>query len=111
MIAFAGKERFCFQVGDVNVRGAKFALQLFQEVFALLGIRFFLGKVDVRLEVAAHRRKLFVRSDLLFCALAVTENALSGFLIAPEIGVSDAGFECLQAFAVGFGVKDSSGRA
>jgi hypothetical protein len=48
---------------------------------------------------------------LLFGALAFAENALRGFLIAPEIGVGDAGFERLQSFAVGFGVKDNSGPA
>jgi hypothetical protein len=34
---------------------------------------------------------------------------LRGFLIVPEIGLRDAGFEGFQAFAVGSGVKDSSG--
>jgi hypothetical protein len=35
---------------------------------------------------------------------------LGGFLIVPEIGIGDAGFETLQALAVLWGVKDSSAR-
>jgi hypothetical protein len=34
---------------------------------------------------------------------------LRGFLIVPEIGLRDARFEGLQAFAMWRGVKDSSG--
>jgi hypothetical protein len=34
---------------------------------------------------------------------------LRGFLIVPEIGLRDAGFEGLQALAMWRGVKDSSG--
>jgi hypothetical protein len=67
--------------------------------------------VDVSFEVAADGSELFVGGNLLFGALAFAQNALRGFLIAPEIGVGDAGFECLQTFAVAFGVKDNSGPA
>jgi hypothetical protein len=45
---------------------------------------------------------------LFFRALAVTQNGLRGFLIAPEIGLSDAGFEGFQAFAMRRSVKDNS---
>jgi len=67
--------------------------------------------VDVSFEVATDGSELFVGSNLLFGAFAIAQNALRGFLIAPEIGVGDAGFEGLQAFTVALGVKDNSGRA
>jgi len=67
--------------------------------------------MDVRLHVAGDGRKLFVRGDLFFGALSLAENALCGFLIVPEIGFSDAGFERLQALPVLRRVKDSSARA
>jgi hypothetical protein len=111
MIAFAGKQSLRFQVGDVVLRRHQLFVEIFQQLVLLFRVGFFLRKVDVRLQVAAYRSKPFVGSNLLFRALAVAENALRRFLIAPEIGIGDAGFERFQAFAVAFGVKDSSGRA
>jgi hypothetical protein len=111
MITFAGEQRFGFQVGNVNVRSAEFPVKLFQEIFSLLRIRFFLRQMNIGLKVAAQRGELFVGGNLLFGALTFAQNALCSFLIAPEIGVGDAGFERLQTFAVGFGVKDNSGPA
>jgi hypothetical protein len=77
----------------------------------LLDVGFFLGEMDVRLNVAGGGRELFVRGDLFFGALAIAENALCGFLIVPEIGVGDARFERLQKLPVLGRVKDSSARA
>jgi len=48
---------------------------------------------------------------LFFGALAVAKYSLRFFLVVPEVGLSDAGFEGFQAIAVLRGVKDSSGRA
>jgi hypothetical protein len=48
---------------------------------------------------------------LFFGPLALAENALCRFLIAPKIGIGDARFESLQALAVLRCVKDSSVRA
>jgi hypothetical protein len=48
---------------------------------------------------------------LFLGALAIAENTLSRFLIAPKIGVGGAGFEGFQALAVLGSVKDSSARA
>jgi len=61
----------------------------------LLRIRFFLRQMDIGLKIAAQGGELFLRGDLLFGALAFAQNALRGFLIGPEIGVGDAGFEGL----------------
>jgi len=47
---------------------------------------------------------------LIFDALAVAEDALRFFLIAPEIGVGGARFEGFQAGAVLWSVKESSAR-
>jgi hypothetical protein len=76
----------------------------------LLDVGFFLGEMDVGLDVAGDGRELFVRGNLFFGALALAENALCGFLVAPEIGVGDARFEGFQALAILWRVKDSSVR-
>jgi hypothetical protein len=47
---------------------------------------------------------------LIFDPLAVAQNALGFFLIAPEIGVCGALFEGFQARAVLGSVKESSER-
>jgi hypothetical protein len=47
---------------------------------------------------------------LLFCALAVLQDELSGILIVPETRIRDAGFQGVQTFAILFNVKDSSAR-
>jgi hypothetical protein len=47
---------------------------------------------------------------LLFGALAVAQDGLRFFLLVPEIGLGDAGFEGFQFFSVLRGVKDSSAR-
>jgi hypothetical protein len=76
----------------------------------LLDVGFLLGEIDVGLDVAGDRSELFLRGDLFLGALAIAENTLCGFLIAPEIGVRGAGFEGFQALAVLGSVKDSSAR-
>jgi hypothetical protein len=59
----------------------------------LLCVGFFLSEIDVSLDVAGKSGKLFVGANLFFGALAVAEDGLSGFLIAPEIWVGGFGFE------------------
>ena len=77
----------------------------------MLDVGLFLGEMAVRLNVAGDGREFRVRGNLFFGALALAENALRGFLIVPEIGVSDAFFENFQALAILRRVKDSSARA
>jgi hypothetical protein len=110
VIVFAGKEGFGFQFGDVGIGGGNFAVQLFEQVIFLFRVGFFEGEIDVRLDIAGDGCESLVRGNLLFGALAVAQNALRGFLIAPEIGIGDARFERFQALAVLWSVKDSSGR-
>jgi len=76
----------------------------------LVDVGFLLGKIDVGLDVAGAGGKFFVGGNLFFGALAISEDTLSGFLIAPEIRVGGAGFEGFQALAVLRSVKDSSAR-
>ena len=111
MILLAGEQRLGFQVGNVNIRGAKLTLELFQKVFPLLWIPFFLCEVDVGFKVAAHGGELFVRGNLFFGALALAQYSLSGLLVIPEMGVGDAGFQRLQTLAIAGRVKDSSVQA
>jgi len=76
----------------------------------LFGVGFAFGEFDVRLDVARERFQFLVGDELIFDLLAVAENALRFFLIAPEIGVGGAGFEGFQARAVLGSVKESSAR-
>jgi len=110
VIGLSGEQRFGFQFGDVAIGGVEFAVQLFQQIVLLLNVSFFLGEMDVCLDIAGDGRELLVGGNLFFGALALAENALRGFLIVPKTGVSDALFESLQALAVLRRVKDSSVR-
>jgi hypothetical protein len=111
VIGFSGQERFGFEFGDVGIRGVELSVQLFEQIVLLLDVGLFLGEMDVGFDVARDGAELFIRGNLFFGALTVTENALCSFLIVPESGIGDAGFERLQALAVLRGVKDSSVRA
>jgi hypothetical protein len=108
MVAFAGEQSLGFQVGNVIFRVVQLAVQLFQQVVALLGVGLFLREMDVGIEIAGKRSELVVGADLIFGALAIAQSGLRGFLIAPEIGLSYAGFERFQAFAMRRSVKDNS---
>ena len=111
MVGLAREKRLGLEFGDVTVCGVEFLVQVFQQVVLLLDVGFFLGQMDVGLNIAGDGNQFFVGSNLLFGALAVSENTLCGFLIVPEIGVGDARFEGFQALAILRGVKDSSARA
>ena len=110
MVGFAGEESFGFELGDVGVSGGEFAIEFFEKIVFLLDVGFFLGEMDVGLDVARRRGEFFVGANLFFGAFAIAENTLCGFLIVPESGVGDAGFKRFQAFAVQRSVKDSSER-
>jgi len=109
VIAFAGEQSLGFQVGDVILGVGQLAVEFLEQIVALAGIAFLLREVNVGVQVVGKRSELFVGSDLIFGALAVAQDGLRRFLIVPEIGLSDAGFEGFQAFAMWRGVKDSSG--
>jgi hypothetical protein len=108
VIAFAGKQGFGFQVGDVGFGSVELTVEFFEQIVALLGVGFFLGEVDVGVEIAGERREFFVGGNLFFGAFAVAQDGLGSFLVAPEIGLTDARFEGFQAFAMRSGVKDNS---
>jgi hypothetical protein len=110
VIRLSGEECPGLQFRDKAIGGVELAVQLFQQIVLLLDIGFFLGEMDVGLDITRNRRELFVGSNLFFGALPLAENALRSFLIVPETRVGDARFESFQAFAVLRGVKDSSAR-
>ena len=110
MIGFAGEERFCFQFGNIGIGGTEFLVQVLEEIVFLLDVGFFVSEVDVSFNITGDGREFFVGGNLVLGALAVTENPLGSFLIAPEIGVGCAGFERFQTLAVLRRVKDNSGR-
>ncbi len=70
------------------------AIEIFEEIVGA-GRRWFLpaARRDVGFDVAGERGELVVRGDLVFGAFAVAQDGLRGFLIVPEIGIGDAGFE------------------
>ena len=111
MVALTGEQRLGFQFGNVAIRSVDLAVQLLEQIVFLFDVGFFLGEMDVRLNVAGDGCELLVRSNLFFGPLPFSENALCSFLIAPKIGVGDARFENLQALPVLRRVKDSSARA
>jgi hypothetical protein len=76
----------------------------------LISVGFFVGQIDVGLDVAGKRSELLVGGDLIFGALAVSKDGLGFFLVVPKIGLGDASFEGFQAFAVLRSVKDNSAR-
>ena len=108
MVAFAGEQRLGFQVGDVTFRVVEFAVQLLEQIIALLGIGLFLHEMDVGIEVAGKRSKFVVGADLIFGTFAIAKNRLRGFLIVPKVRSRNAGFERFQALAMRRSVKDNS---
>jgi hypothetical protein len=67
--------------------------------------------MNIGFDIAVERRKFFVSGNLFFGALAIAEDGLRCFLIAPEIGIGDASLEGFQPLAILWRVKDSSARA
>jgi hypothetical protein len=76
----------------------------------LFGVGFAFSEFDVGFDVAGESLEFLIGGELVFYLLAVAENALGFFLIAPEIGVGGARFEGFQARAVLGSVKESSAR-
>jgi hypothetical protein len=111
VIALSGEKCFCFQFCDKILRCRQLAIQLFQQIIALVSIALFERKVDVRLDVAGESSQFLVGAYLLFGASAVAQDGLRCFLIAPEVGVGGANFERFQPLALLRRVKDSSARA
>jgi len=108
VVGFTRKQGFGFEVGDISFGVVQLAVEFFQKVIALLGVGFFLGQIDVGIEIAGKRGQLFVGGNLIFGALAIAQDGLRRFLIVPEIRLGDARFQRFQAFAMGSSVKDSS---
>ena len=103
VIVFAGEQRLRFEFGDIRFGVVQFAIEIFQQLVALLGVGFFLREIDVGFDVFGNGGEFFVGADLVFGAFAVAQNGLCGFLVVPEIGVGDACFERLS------GVRDAAG--
>jgi hypothetical protein len=76
----------------------------------LFGVGFAPCEIDIGFDVAGERFQFLIGCKLVFNALAVAEDALRFFLIAPEIRVGGARFEGFQPRAVLRGVKESSAR-
>jgi hypothetical protein len=108
VIVLAGKQGLRFELGDVVLGSGELAVEILQQIVALIGVGLFAGKGDVRVDVAGGGGKLGVSGDVGFRALAIAKNTLGGFLVAPKIGCGGALFECFQALAVLRGVKENS---
>ena len=93
MIGFAGEKRPGFELADITFRSRQLAVEIFQEVGALLGVGFFFCQANVGLDVAANGTQPVVGGNLFFGAFAVAKDGLRFFLVVPEVGLRDAGFE------------------
>src|SRR5262249_39796257 len=91
VIVFAGVQGRRFEAGDEIFGADQLAIEILEEVVALLGVGFFAGEGDVGFDVAGERLDLAFGSDLVFGALAIAQNGLRGGLVVPEIGRGDAG--------------------
>jgi hypothetical protein len=111
MIGLAGKQRAGFLLADIIFGGSELSIEIFQKLLALLGVAFFLGEADVGFDVIRKTSELIVGADLLFRALAVAQHRLRSFLIVPELGPGDAGFERFQKLTMLRSVKENSGPA
>jgi hypothetical protein len=110
VVVLAGEQGLRFEFADVGIRGGKFPAEVLQQFFFLFGVGFAFGEIDIRFNVAGERFQFLIGGELIFDLLAVPENALRCFLIAPEIWVGGALFEDFQARAVMGSVKESSAR-
>jgi hypothetical protein len=108
MIVFAGEQRLRLEFAEIALQGRQLTVNLFQKIVALLGVGFFLGEIDVGINITRKRSELGIGADLILGALAVPKNSLRRFLIAPEIRLGDARFQGLQALAMLRGVKENS---
>jgi hypothetical protein len=86
-------------------------VELFQEIVALLGVRFFARQADVGVDVSCVSREFCVGADLLLGTPAVAQDGLRSFLIVPKVRLGDARFQRFQALAMLRGVKESSAPA
>jgi hypothetical protein len=110
VVVLAGKQRLGFEFADVSIGVREFLAEVLQQFLFLFRVGFAFGEFDVRLDVADERLQFLIGGELIFDLLAVAENALRFFLIAPEIGIGGALFEGFQARAILGGVKESSAR-
>jgi hypothetical protein len=83
-------------------------MEILQQLFFLLGVGFRFGKLDVGFKVARERGQLGIGRTLIFSALALLQDVLGFFLIAPETGIRNAFFQRFQAGAIRLRVKDNS---
>jgi hypothetical protein len=111
MIVFAGEQRLGLELRDIALRVGELAVELFQEIVALLGVRFFPSKADVGVDVTCVSGEFCVGVDLLFGTPAFAQDALRSFLIVPKVRLGDACFQGFQALAMLRGVKESSAPA
>jgi hypothetical protein len=93
VIGFAGEKCPGFELADVALPGGQLAVEIFQEFVALLGVGFLFCQADVRLDVAGDGSQPVVRGNLFLGSFAVAKNGLRFFLVVPEVGLRDAGFE------------------
>jgi len=93
VVCFTGQERPGFELANVTFRGRQLAVELFQQIVALVSVGLFPSETDVCLDVTGNRGEFFVRSNLLFGAFAVAQNGLRGFLVVPEIRLGNFRFE------------------
>ena len=69
-----------FEFANVCIGSGQFPAEVLQKIFALLGVGFRLGKLNVGLEVSRKRAKLCIGGKLILGALALFQDVLCFFL-------------------------------
>jgi hypothetical protein len=110
VIGLAREQRARLLLGDEGFGAGQLAVEVGEQLVALLRVGLFGGERNVGVDVAGDGGEARVGVDLIFGAFAVAQDGLCGFLIVPEIGLGNFGFERGQFLAVLRGVKENSGR-
>jgi hypothetical protein len=100
-----------FEFTGQRVGAVEFRRDFREQAGAGLGVGFFVRQMEVSFEVAGGARQFRVRRDALFGLLALLQGTLRFFLVLPEVGLADQGFQAGKYCAVAREVKDSSAPA
>jgi len=110
-IAFAGEQRFGFELRDVLVGGVKLLVGIAQDGIALCDVALFVREMQISVDVAGDAREFLFGGDAALRTFTLLKDLLRLFLILPEVLLGAGCFEFRQKFPMAGNVKDNSARA